>query len=264
MGHVDHRCLEAMVQTGDLGAHLDAEICIQVAERFIEEEDFGLPDNGAAEGHSLALSARKRFGFSVEIGLDAQDLCRLVDARVNIRLAVLPEFQSEREILVDRHVGVEGVVLKDHGDVAIFRRDIVHDLAVDADGASRNIFEPGDHPEHGGFAAAGGADEDDELLVLNRDVDVPDGGHFAVVHFGDLLELHLSHGVPCCEIGGSLELKHAAVAALSDSNGFAGSLGNSVPCRTVKGCHSPRRGPAMEYIDRWNKTQGSSVLKKSA
>jgi hypothetical protein len=45
-------------------------------------------------------------------------------------------------------------------------------VAGNADLAFRDLFEAGDHPEQGGLAAAGRADEHDELAVLDLQLDV--------------------------------------------------------------------------------------------
>jgi hypothetical protein len=49
-------------------------------------------------------------------------------------------------------------------------------------------FQPGDQPQQRGLAAARGADEDDELALLDRQVDALDGAQVAEVLF-DALEL---------------------------------------------------------------------------
>ena len=45
-----------------------------------------------------------------------------------------------------------------------------HVLAVDEDGAGRQVFEPCDHAQQRGLAAARGPDEDDELAVLDVEI----------------------------------------------------------------------------------------------
>ena len=67
-------------------------------------------------------------------------------------------------------MGVEGVVLENHGNVAVLGRDVVHELAVDDELAAGDLLQTGDHAQGRGLAAAGRADQDDELLV--RDVEV--------------------------------------------------------------------------------------------
>ena len=71
---------------------------------------------------------------------------------------------------------VERIVLEHHGDVALFRRQVVDDALADADLAAGDVFQAGDHPQQGRFAAAGGADQHDEFAVADGDVDAMDDG----------------------------------------------------------------------------------------
>ena len=71
----------------------------------------------------------------------------------------------------DRHVRVERVVLEHHGDVAVLRRHVVDDVAADRDLAAGDLLEPGDHAQRRALAAARRADQHDELLVGDVEVD---------------------------------------------------------------------------------------------
>lgn len=75
---------------------------------------------------------------------------------------------------------IKRVVLEDHGDVAVFRFDLVDDTAADRDIAAGNGFKACDHPQQGGFAAARRADEDNEFAIGNIDIDTVDGGECAI------------------------------------------------------------------------------------
>ena len=88
---------------------------------------------------------------------------------------------------------IERVVLENHCDVAVLRRDVVDDAVSDVDGSAADFLETGDHPERGGFAASGRTDEHHELPVFDFEVDVFDGEHAAIVHFADILEDYLCH-----------------------------------------------------------------------
>ena len=57
VGHVDHGGADALVQAGDLDAHLHAEEGIEVRQGFIEQEHLRFADHGAADGDTLALTA---------------------------------------------------------------------------------------------------------------------------------------------------------------------------------------------------------------
>src|SRR5690606_7331288 len=66
---------------------------------------------------------------------------------------------------------VERIVLEDHGDVALLRRDVVHDATADGDLPTRNAFKARDHPKQCGLAATGRADQGDEFTVVDVNAD---------------------------------------------------------------------------------------------
>jgi hypothetical protein len=93
-------------------------------------------------------------------------------------------------------VGVEGVVLEDHRDVAVTRRQIVHAAVADVDAALADLLQPGQHTKGGGLAAPRGADEDQELGVVDVDGEVGDGELVAVlVALVDVVEDNLGHRI---------------------------------------------------------------------
>ena len=57
VGDVDDGGAQALMERGDLGAHLDTQLGVQVGERLVHEEDLGLTDDGAAHGDTLSLAA---------------------------------------------------------------------------------------------------------------------------------------------------------------------------------------------------------------
>ena len=72
-------------------------------------------------------------------------------------------------------------------------RDVVDDVAADPDLAAGDLLEAGDHAQRGRLAAAGGADEDDEFVVGDLEVDAADGLHAAFVGFDDLADRDFCH-----------------------------------------------------------------------
>ena len=78
---------------------------------------------------------------------------------------------------------IERVVLEDHRDVAVLRLDVVHQLVADPQLTARDLLQTGDHAQGGGLTAAGGADEHDELLVGDLEVELLHGDDALV---GDL------------------------------------------------------------------------------
>src|SRR5690606_28723344 len=103
----------------------------------------------------------------------------------------------EGHVLEHRHVRVERVVLEHHGDAALGGGKLVDALAVDVDRAAVDLLQPGDGAQQGGLAAAGRADEDGELLLLDRQVDAADHLHVAeALH--QLVDLHIGHAAALC------------------------------------------------------------------
>ena len=73
----------------------------------------------------------------------------------------------------------QGVVLEDRVHVALVRRQPGHVLALELDAAGGRLLEAADHPQGRGLAAAGRAEEAEELAVDDLEVDVVDGEHVA-------------------------------------------------------------------------------------
>src|SRR5690606_19443366 len=192
VGHVDGRHGKALVQLQDGGAHLDAQLGVEVRERLVHEEDLGLANDRAAQRDALPLTAGQLAGTAVEQVLDLEDAGCLADPAVDICLGRAPEAQAERHVLVDVHVRVQRVVLEDHRDVAVLGRDVVDDPVTDAAGTFGDLLQAGDHAQRGGLAATGGTYEDHELLVLDLEVEVGDC-HDVAEALVDVLEDYLCH-----------------------------------------------------------------------
>jgi len=84
-------------------------------------------------------------------------------------------------------MGIKGVVLENHGDVAILGGNVVHQDFIDSDFPVGQLFESGHHAKGGGLTATGRTDEDQEFLVLNLDIDVIDGNDIGALNLLDVL-----------------------------------------------------------------------------
>ena len=113
--------------------------------------------------------------------------------RLDLVLGEALEPQPERHVLEHRHVRIERVVLEHHRHVAVFRRHVVDHLAVDPDLAAGDVLEAGDHPQRRRLAAAGRADQHDELLVGDVEIDAAHGDCVVEV-LDDVAKRDLRHG----------------------------------------------------------------------
>ena len=178
---------------GDLGTHLHAQLGVEVRQRLVHEERSRLAHDRTAHRDALALTTRQLPGLAVEILGQLERLGRLADPLVDLVLGDLGELEGEPDVVVHRHVRVQGVVLEHHRDVAIFRLDVVDDLLTDAHLATRDRLEPGDHPQCGGLAAARRADEHQELAVGDVEAEVVNGVIAVVIDLVDLVENDRCH-----------------------------------------------------------------------
>ena len=84
------------------------------------------------------------------------------------------DLEREAHVLGDGHVRVQRVVLEDHRDVAVLRRNVGDVAVADQDAAVVDLFEAGEHAQRGGLSATGGADEDEEFAVGDVEVELVD------------------------------------------------------------------------------------------
>src|SRR5690606_2830116 len=71
----------------------------------------------------------------------------------------------------------ERVALEDHGEVAVLGFDVGDVVATDGEGARRDLLEPGDEPQRRRLAATRGADEHEELAVVDVEGEAVEGHH---------------------------------------------------------------------------------------
>src|SRR5262245_16544966 len=118
----------------------------------------------------------------------------MLDTLLDLSLGKFAQLQAEGHIVEGRHVRIERVILEYHGDVAIFRRQIVDHLTADADVAGGDFLQPRDHPQRRRLAAARRPDQYDELVVGDVEIDRADGFDVAVF-LHDLTQRDFSHAV---------------------------------------------------------------------
>ena len=165
VGDVDHRRAQRLVQTGDLDAHADAELGVEIGERLVEQEDLRLAHDRPADRHALALAARKFARLALQERLQPQDPRGLRHLGVDLPLRLAGHLERKAHIGRHRHVRIERVGLEHHGDAALGRILVGDVAAADLDPALAYPLQPGDHPQQGRFPAAGRPDEHQELAI---------------------------------------------------------------------------------------------------
>ena len=174
MRHEQAGDAQLAVQLLDLQAGLGAQLGVQVGQRLVKQEDLRLAHDGAAHGHALALAAGQFARLALQQVREFEDLGGLVHAALDFFLGHFGDLQAIGHVLVVRHVRVQRIVLEHHGDVALGGLQVVDHAVADAQFAAGDFFQARHHAQQGGLAAARGADDDDELAVLDLGVHAMD------------------------------------------------------------------------------------------
>ena len=188
---VDGRNAQLELDLLELVAHLIAQLRVEIAQRLIEQEHLRVAHQRAAQRNALALSAGELRRAAVEQLLDGEHFCHVIYPLVNFLPGCLFGFQGEGHVFPHRHVGIQGVFLKYHGNVTLLRRHkgfvlalagrAGHHILTETDFAADGVQKARDAVHGCGFAAAGGAQKHAELAVLDFQVQLIQHKGFALV-----------------------------------------------------------------------------------
>ena len=146
MSHVNRGHSEALVKPTELCAKRHSELCIEVGQRLVHEEGLRLADHRSTHGNSLALPTREDSGLTIEQGTEAEHTRDILHSFIALGPWGTPESESKSKVLVDRHLGVQGVVLEDHCHIPLARLKVTHVYITYLDCAGRELLESRDHP----------------------------------------------------------------------------------------------------------------------
>ena len=172
---------------------------IERAERLVHQQDAGVVGEHARDGDALLHAARELVRVAIGRALEPDQLHELVRDLVDLAARQPALARAEADVLAHRHPGEQRIVLEHHAAVAAGGCDA---LAVDEDLAGARLLKARNDAQHGGLAAAGSADQADELALRDGGIDaaerfdlaVTDGKSFAHAADGDVRAFCLRHG----------------------------------------------------------------------
>ncbi len=177
VGDVDERQPDVDLDPLELDLHRPAELEVEGAERLVEEQHLGLVDQRPGERDPLLLATRQLDRLLARLAVQLDQLQHVADLGVDVgRLAAL---EAERDVLVDVEVREERIALEHRVDRAPVRLGVGDVLAGQGDRAGRRRLETGDHPQRGGLAAPGRAEQREERTAGYVEVEVVDGRELA-------------------------------------------------------------------------------------
>ena len=174
VGHVQEGGAKFHLQVFQLGAQDLAQFRVEVRQRFVHQEHPRLAHDRPADGDALHLAAREPVGLALQQMLDAQGLCGLGNARIDLLPRHAPDLRLERkfQVLPDRVMRIQRVVLEHQRHVALRRAPVQRVRPVDRDAAAIRAVESGDQPQRSGLARAGRPQQHEELAVADFQVEL--------------------------------------------------------------------------------------------
>jgi hypothetical protein len=149
---VDGRRAELLVQPHEVGAHLDAQLGVEVRERLVHQEGLRLAHDRAPESDALALPAGQLARAARQQVAQAEPVGHRPYPLADGGPRPMRHAESEAHVGRDVHVRIERVALEDHRDVAIPGGDVVDHARADADRPVGGLLEPRDHAQRGRLA----------------------------------------------------------------------------------------------------------------
>ena len=200
MGDVDRGEAEPVLERLDLVAQLHAHLGVEVRQRLVEKEKLRLDGERAPERDALALAAGEVRDLALLEAREVEQLQHLADPPPHLGPRHAAQAQAVADVAEHRHVRPERVGLEHHRDVALLRGEVRDIAAGEPDGAGRGLLEAGDGAQERGLAAAGRAEDRDELARRDGEVDAMQHRRRAVadVEVLDLDGRGVGHpGSPC-------------------------------------------------------------------
>ena len=181
------------MQPRELRSHVDAQLRVEIRKGLVHQECARLAHDCAPHRDTLALAAGQRGGPPLQKLLEAEHRGNLTHAALDLVLRRVPHAQAVGEVLRNGQMRIQRVVLEDHGDVAVARREVRDISVADRDRPARDLFEPRDHAEQRRLAAPGRPDQDEELAVRDVEAHAVDGADTAAELLRHLLDRDLGH-----------------------------------------------------------------------
>ena len=151
---------------------LFAHLGVKGAERLVQQQHLGPRCQCPRQRHPLALAAGKLRGISGGVAAQLDQVQQGVDPLADLGLRDLPHLQAERDVLSNRHVAEERVMLEDEPDASMLNRHGRRIFAGQLDRARLGRFQAGDDPQDRALAGTGRPEQSDELPGGNVKGDV--------------------------------------------------------------------------------------------
>ncbi len=164
----------------DLLAELAAHLGVQRGERLVEQQDAGLDRECPSERHALLLAARHLVRVLVRLVAQAHHVERLLGLALAGGAVHAAQTQAVGHVVARGHVGEQAVRLEHDAHVPLVGGHPGDVPAAHQDPALVHLVQAAERPQGGGLAAAGRAEQRDELARGDVDGQALERVHRAV------------------------------------------------------------------------------------
>ena len=172
MGHVQEGDAQALLHGFQFKLHFLAQLQVQRAQGLVQEQHLGLVHQRPGDGDTLLLAAGEGVHPALAVALQVHQVQHIIHLAVDFILGHLFQLQAEGDVVPHVQVRKQRVLLKHGIHPALVGRDAGNILAVENHAAGIRRFKPADDAQGGGFPTAGRAQQGDELLFADVQVNM--------------------------------------------------------------------------------------------
>src|SRR6266545_5199214 len=175
MCHVENRNAGSALQILQLETHLLTQFRVEIAQRLVEQEHFGFLDQGSRQCNTLLFPTGKLTRKPIREPFETYSVQGIFKLRFYGSFGQLLKLQGIGDIVMNRHVRPDGVVLENHADGSKLSghvdsiRSRVHAGPADVNFALARFFEPRDASQDRAFATTARPEERKKLLIADRE-----------------------------------------------------------------------------------------------
>ena len=211
--------MQVIMQSAQPAAQLFAHLGVERAEGLVEQQNLGLDRQRAGQRNPLTLAARqlrrKAVGQPVKLYKTQKRMHFFLDLRVAGPLGTRLDSQTEGDVLKDRHVAKQRVVLKHEADLALTHMHIGGVFTAEVNAAGVRGFQPGNDAQQRGLAAARGPEQRDQFARIDVETDIAErleiaeiladvadfDAHVGLLFTGNSLSFRERVGLRVCGLG---------------------------------------------------------------
>jgi hypothetical protein len=176
VGDDDEGDADLVLDVHQLELGLLAQLLVERRQRLVQQQQLRLLRQRPGQGDALALAAGQLVRLARAEALQLHQLQELGHPVAPLGRGHRFVLQPVADVLLHAHVGEQGIGLEHHVDRPLIGRRPGDVLAVDQDPPGTRRLEAGEHAQERGLAAAGAAEQAEQLLAVDLEIDAVDRG----------------------------------------------------------------------------------------